>query len=131
MQRVVLDTNVIVSSIWSEVGKPHKVVDLVFNKQLCACYCAEIFEEYEDVLYREKLNLNTDKVEKVLDAIKAVGVNVTHISSKIPLPDEEDRVFYDIAKQYGALLITGNRKHFPDEDFILTPTEFLELWGAQ
>jgi hypothetical protein len=48
--------------------------------------------------------------------------------SSEPLPDEGDRAFYDIAKAYGATLITGNIQHFPKEDFILTPSEFLELW---
>jgi hypothetical protein len=35
-------------------------------------------------------------------------------------------VFYDVAKMNNAILITGNRKHFPEEDFILTAVEFLD-----
>jgi hypothetical protein len=41
------------------------------------------------------------------------------------MPDESDRVFYDVAKTAGAYLITGNTKHFPQEPFILTPAEFV------
>ena len=41
------------------------------------------------------------------------------------MPDEDDCVFYDIAKYAKACLITGNTKHYPVESFILTPMEFL------
>jgi len=41
--------------------------------------------------------------------------------------DEDDRKFYDTAKSVGAWLISGNLKHYPKEDFIKTPTEFLSL----
>jgi hypothetical protein len=41
------------------------------------------------------------------------------------MPDETDRKFYDTAKAAGAMLITGNTKHYPDEPFILTPAAFI------
>jgi hypothetical protein len=40
------------------------------------------------------------------------------------LPDESDRKFYDAAKACHAILITGNQKHFPKENFIVSPAEF-------
>ena len=43
--------------------------------------------------------------------------------------DEDDRVFYDIAKIAGAYLITGNLKHYPSKPFILTPSVFLKKIG--
>ena len=44
----------------------------------------------------------------------------------MPMPDETDRIFYDTAKASGAILITGNLKHFPSEPFIMKSAEFLE-----
>jgi putative PIN family toxin of toxin-antitoxin system len=126
MQRIVLDTNIIVSSIISENGNPYKIVDMVLDEKFCIYYSLEILTEYEDVLHRERLNLNLDKVEYLLDAIRTAGVYVFHKESDISLPDEDDRVFYDVAKSNDAILITGNTKHFPEEDFILTPAEFLD-----
>jgi putative PIN family toxin of toxin-antitoxin system len=126
MQRIVLDTNIIVSSILSENGNPYKIVDMVLDEKFCLYYSLEIIAEYEDVLHRERLNLNFDKVEYLLDAIRVVGVYVAHKESDISLPDEDDRVFYDVAKSNDAILITGNKKHFPEEDFILTPAEFID-----
>jgi len=43
------------------------------------------------------------------------------------LIDETDRIFYDTAKNTASILITGNIRHYPNEKFILTPTEFLKL----
>ena len=31
----------------------------------------------------------------------------------------------------GAVLVTGNKRHFPAADFILTPTEFVEILDTQ
>jgi len=41
------------------------------------------------------------------------------------MTDETDRVFYDTAKASGAILITGNIRHYPAMPFIMTPADFL------
>ena len=43
-----------------------------------------------------------------------------------PMSDEDDRIFYDIAKASHAILLTGNIKHFPLEPFIVSPADFLK-----
>jgi len=55
------------------------------------------------------------------------GVLVDPIVSKVTLPDESDRMFYDAALENNAILITGNLKHYPNEKFIMTPTQFLDM----
>lgn len=40
--------------------------------------------------------------------------------------DEADKKFYEVAKFCGAKLITGNTKHFPNDEIVLTVSEFLE-----
>jgi hypothetical protein len=32
-----------------------------------------------------------------------------------------------LAKAANAYLVTGNKKHFPEEDNIITPTDFLKI----
>jgi len=44
----------------------------------------------------------------------------------VVMPDESDRTFYDTAKTCGAVLVTGNMRHYPSESFIMTPAKF---WG--
>ena len=88
MKRVVIDTNVIVSSIISPSGNPAKIMNLFFS----------------------------DEIQLIFNAL---GL------SDVPMLDEDDRVFYDTAKESGAILVTGNTKHFPAESFIMTPSDFL------
>ena len=43
----------------------------------------------------------------------------------IPFADEDDRKFYEVAKQVNAKLITGNLKHFPEDPLVTTAADFL------
>ena len=63
----------------------------------------------------------------VMLAVTQHGASILLVPSTVPMPDEDDRVFYDAAKSAGAYLVTGNTKQYPNEPFVLTPTEFLEL----
>ena len=127
MSKVVIDTNVIVSTFISKIGKPAKILNLCFENKLYICYTCEILQEYEEVLSRQHFNFKIININDLLDTIKETGILIENIkSSEINMPDESDRIFYDTAKESGAILITGNKKHYPDEPFILTPAEFLE-----
>jgi predicted nucleic acid-binding protein len=54
-----------------------------------------------------------------------LGNLIEPLKSDIPFHDESDRIFYDTAVTSGAVLVTGNIRHFPDEPFVLTPTDFI------
>jgi len=128
--RVVLDTNILVSALLTREGNPAKIYRMFLTQALTLVYCAEILDEYEDVIYRPRLKIPIADANIVMDAIRYYGEEIfipVSRSSIIPMPDEDDRIFYDTAKTVGAYLITGNTKHYPSEPFILTPTEFLEL----
>jgi putative PIN family toxin of toxin-antitoxin system len=127
MRKVVVDTNVIISAAISNMGKPAEIVSMVLNKAVCLYYSTEIMAEYTDVLSRPKLKLEIAKQAFLLDGIKRVGMLITPLVSTVSMPDESDRIFYDTAKEAGAILVTGNIKDYPDEDFIITPAKFLEL----
>jgi predicted nucleic acid-binding protein len=73
----------------------------------------------------EKLAISLETQENILAAIGNLGVQIAHTSSNIVLPDETDRVFYDVARASEAILITGNIRHYPNEPFIQTPADFL------
>jgi predicted nucleic acid-binding protein len=82
--------------------------------------------EYQTVLARPKFTFSGDKIDNLLLNIANHGLPVATISSAFPLIDESDRKFFDAAKCSDAYLITGNTKHFPNEDFIMSPRKFLE-----
>ena len=128
MINVVIDTNVIISSVLSPAGNPAKVIDKILkNDDFEFYYSVEIHNEYRKVLSRPRLNIFKEAQTAILEGIKQTGMLISPKKSRVPLPDESDRVFYDTAKEAGAFLVTGNKKHFPNEDFILTPTEFLQI----
>lgn len=43
-----------------------------------------------------------------------------------PFVDEADRKFYEAAKYCGAVFLTGNLKHFPNDDMVMSVSGFLE-----
>jgi len=126
MRKIVIDTNIIISAAISDKGNPSKIINLAFDKLFEVYYSPEIMTEYIKVLSRPRFNFNQEKQQYFIDGIKRIGVLIIPAVSDVPLPDESDRVFYDAAKESGAILITGNTKHYPAEDFILTPAEFIQ-----
>ncbi|MCL1998280.1 MAG: putative toxin-antitoxin system toxin component, PIN family [Turicibacter sp.] len=123
---VVIDTNVVVSAFKSPNGKPAKIVIMVRDLQITLCYNKQILDEYKDVLTRPHFNFDDEKRRKFLNDVEKHGTFCDPLPSTIPLPDETDRCFYDVAKFCKATLITGNTKHYPSEDFIVSPADFLE-----
>jgi putative PIN family toxin of toxin-antitoxin system len=126
-RRVVLDTNVLVSALISPSGNPAKVYKLFFTGIVVLVYSGSILAEYRDVLRRPYLRIPEGDADMVLNAILSHGECVEPAPSEFPMVDEDDRIFYDAARAADAYLITGNMRHYPDESFILAPTEFLEL----
>ena len=43
--------------------------------------------------------------------------------------DEADKKFYEVAKFCGAVLVTGNLKHFPKDPLVMSVTDFLDRYG--
>jgi putative PIN family toxin of toxin-antitoxin system len=126
MYKVVLDTNVLVSALWSEHGNPYRILEMFLNGEITLHYNDEIFEEYYEVLHRDKLGFSENKVLSLLLEIKENGIYIDALKSNNPFIDEDDRKNYDTANACGAILVTGNKKHYPQEPFILSPTEFIE-----
>ncbi|MCL2016370.1 MAG: putative toxin-antitoxin system toxin component, PIN family [Defluviitaleaceae bacterium] len=125
MGNVVVDTNVIVSGFKSPNGNPAKIVDMIKNLQLTACYNAEILNEYQKVLARPHFNFSKEDRKNFLAVVIEYGLLHEPPKSTFPMIDEKDRCFYDVAVYFGAKLITGNMKHYPVEGFVVSPTGFL------
>ena len=125
--KVVLDTNVIVSAFLSPGGKPAAILQMVLRRDLDICFDTAILAEYEQVLGRDMFagRLHEPSLRRFFDLLYDFGISVTCVPSHVSLPDEADRKFYDVATKAGAVLITGNKKHYPDEPLIQSPTEFL------
>jgi len=126
MRQVVIDTNVVISSVLSPNGKPSEILKLCFSGLLQVVCSESIISEYKRVLAYKKLNIAVETQVGLLNAIEEVSVLIKPIKSLSLMTDEDDRIFYDAATARNAALITGNKIHYPNEPHIKTPTEFLE-----
>ena len=124
---VVLDTNILVSALWTEGGNPHKILDMAGRNEIKICYDYRIIAEYQEVLKRPKFLFSARDINGVLNRIKAKGFCTVARQCAHSFTDETDRAFYEVAVTCDAYLITGNCKHFPNEPFILSPAQFLAL----
>ena len=128
MVKVVLDTNILVSSLLTS-GPPALIIDLAADGRIIPFYNDLILLEYWGVLSRKKFGFSSFNVTRLIHDIIRSGIAVEpkHRSKK-KIVDEDDRVFYDTAVEAQAYLITGNIRHFPLEKFVVSPTQFLSIF---
>ncbi|MDO4953141.1 MAG: putative toxin-antitoxin system toxin component, PIN family [Synergistaceae bacterium] len=127
---VVVDTNVLVSAFWSHNKRaPSQILGLLLERRLKAVYCWEILQEYETVLLRPEFKFKPAQVHSLLNFIETEGISVIPAFVETPFTDEADRKFYAVAKAACSILITGNKRHFPDDGPVLSPAEFIDLYA--
>ena len=128
----VVDTNVIVSALIAKTpdSPPRQVFRAMLSGDIIPLYHSDILDEYEEVLGRKKFHLKKETIQTVLEAIRQFGVEVMPRPTGESLIDMDDLVFYEVAMEKcddDAYLVTGNQKHYPVRDFIVTPAEMLEI----
>lgn len=123
---VVIDTNVLVSSLWSKSGAPAKVLSMVIRGVLIPCFDYRIMSEYREVMQRPKFGFSKGEVNSLLDWFENIGRSVIVEPIDKIFIDEADKKFYEVAKFCNAILITGNLRHFPDDKQIQSVQNFLK-----
>ena len=126
----VIDTNVVVSSLLKRDSIPAKILDLVISGIIIPLFNEEILKEYAEVLSRKEFGFSVEDIGKLLNFIVQNGLLLEKTEVHEILPDPDDAVFYEIVmsarKNRNAYLVTGNIRHFPSKNFIVTPREMLE-----
>jgi uncharacterized protein len=123
--KVVIDTNIIVSALLSPRGLSARLLNLVLEKKIIIVYDNNILFEYSDVLNREKFKLDKELVNIIINFIAKEGEYKTAEFQNIKFNDEDDKAFYELYRNEDVdFLITGNKKHFPDEKKIVTVRNF-------
>ncbi|MBR6221046.1 MAG: putative toxin-antitoxin system toxin component, PIN family [Clostridia bacterium] len=129
----VFDTNVLVSSLLTKHpdSPTARVVDAIADGRIVPLYSEEILSEYDEVLHRRKFPFSTQRIMALLSMICQYGIAVSPSPTHAVLPDADDIVFYEVVmekrKEDDAYLITGNQRHFPVCDFIVTPADMMAL----
>ncbi len=126
---VVLDTNVLVSALWSPGRKPGAIVSAAIAGRFNLCYDFRIVEEYRRVLRYPKFRFQKWEVSALLEPLLKQGFSVVAPPiTDMPFTDESDRKFYEVARYCHAPLVTGNGQHFPRDEIVLTVAEFYERY---
>ena len=128
MTYAVIDTNVLVSALITHNAEAAtaKVVRLLLEKVFVPLYDADIIAEYKDVLHRSKFPILPEVADSLISFIVDNGIEASRISFAEPMPDEGDRVFYEIIlSKNDSFLVTGNLKHYPMSPRVITPAMFL------
>ena len=136
---VVADTNIIVSAFISVMRKskvedsvPLKVLSLLLDRKnkIIPVFNDDILNEYKEVMSRPEFRISKPIIGKFLNDIRSIGVSLDAAEIDEELPDSDDVVFYQVVmegrKTENSFLVTGNKRHFPAKDFIVSPSEFLE-----
>ena len=127
---VVIDTNVLVSALLSSKkdSATVQVMEKVLKKEIIPLYSKEILAEYRNVLHRKKFNFSENVVDYMISAIENFGILKNPREVEITLTDMKDLPFYRIIlDNEESYLITGNLKHFPKNNRIISAREFLNL----
>ena len=132
----VIDTNVLVAALLSQLDDSAvvQVFNKIINSEIIPLYSVKIIEEYKEVLSRKKFSFDTSIINYTLALILRKGIEVDPKQSGIQMIDMKDLVFYEVVlekKEDGAYLITGNKKHFPNDPIVVTASEFLEIINNQ
>lgn len=129
----VVDTNVLVAALLSkrDDSATVRVIRAMISGEFIPLYHEDILAEYEDVLHRKKkYDLSESAMQTVLNAIRRFGIEVFPKPTGEIFIDEDDIIFYEVAMEKrddNAYLVTGNMKHYPVRDFIVTPSEMIAI----
>ena len=127
----VIDTNVLVSALITHnpEAATAKVVRLLLEREFIPMYDEGIIAEYKDVLHRVKFPILPETADALISYIIENGMEASRINYDEPMPDEDDRVFLEVAlSKEDSFLVTGNQKHYPASTRIITPAQFLEVY---
>lgn len=128
----VIDTNALVPALMTKnMESPTvKVINAVFTGKIIPLFHELILNEYIEVLHRDKFKLDKRKINILIQVIHEYGLEKLPVKTKEVFPDEDDRIFYEIAcskHKEEVFLVTGNIKHFPAKKFIVTPSEMVKI----
>lgn len=116
MERVVLDTNVLISAIISSKGSPAKILDLWREGAFDLVFSEETLQELINVLSRGKMlritGINEDELNRLVSYLRNSSIVVDSSEDiSIAIEDPDDTKFISCAVQAGAKYIVSGDHH--------------------
>jgi len=136
MQRVVIDTNVIVSSLIQRGYSNLIINDLFLENKFQICVSDELLAEYYEVLARPKFSKFKDffiHAEALLVDIETKATKFFPAITLHLISDDDDNMILELADECDAdFVITGNTTDFTFPTYkktkIVTPKEYWDIY---
>jgi putative PIN family toxin of toxin-antitoxin system len=134
MQKVIIDTNVLVSALIQQSYPNFILTYCVFENLVEVCISDALFEEYLEVLNRPKFSRYPDflkKAEFVLSQIESLATKYSPTERFEIIDDKNDNRLLELASESKAdFIITGNTNDFTMTNFkdtrIVSPKDYWE-----
>ncbi|MCA4899331.1 MAG: putative toxin-antitoxin system toxin component, PIN family [Bacteroidota bacterium] len=133
MQKIIIDTNVLVSSLIQK-SFPHLILNLVIDRKVEVCLSNELLEEYYAVLRREKFSRYQDfykNAEQLMVNLQQSCIYFKPSNKLEVISDKDDNKLMELAEVSSAdFLVTGDVNDFTMSQFketkIVTPKVYWE-----
>ena len=132
MQKIVLDTNVLVTAL-IQYSYPHLIVhELFLEDKIKLCFSDSLMSEYYEVLNRKKFCKFPDFYVRAQSMLADIELNSIHFTPQFKvniISDKDDNKLLELAKAAKAnFIITGNTNDFTMQKFgktkIVSPKEY-------
>lgn len=139
MQKIILDTNVVVSALIQK-SFPYLILhDLYLEREIELCISDNLLAEYYEVLSRNKFAKFPDFKIKAETVLADINANATFFQPKKKInkiKDPDDNMLLELAHESKAdFLITGNTNDFTIPKYkrtkIVTPREYWENYKPE
>lgn len=136
MQKIVIDTNVIISAL-IQTNYPFLIINELFLEgKIHVCVSEELIHEYFEVLSRPKFIRFPDFVSKAESILTEIGLKAELYEPNVKLDiisDKDDNMILELAEECNAdFIITGNTNDFTMPEYkntkIVTPKEYWEKY---
>lgn len=128
----VIDTNVLISSlITTNFESPTiSIIREITKGNIVPIYSDYLMTEYREVLSRSKFKIPDEILERVLKMFIENGLKFEPTDEFVIMPDPDDTPIFLITMQTRELdsyLVTGNTKHYPAADYVVTPRRMMDI----
>jgi len=137
MQKLIIDTNVLVSTLIQKSYPNFIFFNCVLENRFEICISDDLLEEYLEVINRPKFSKYPDfliKAELVIFQIEGIATKFFPKDRIEIIADSPDNRLLELAFEAKAdFIITGNTNDFTMAEFggtkIISPKEFWDLYG--
>lgn len=132
MLKVVLDANIYISSIFWELGNPHKIVEKALDKKFEAFTTLEILQDVEKVMRRD-FDEPEEMIKRQISLILTYAEIVApkYVGNVVKEDPDDDMILRCSARINAEYIVSGNKHLLKLKNFgntkIVTAREFLDI----